>query len=65
MLGEDDGEDISTSKSNGRPVNSGEEHYASVEHLMGMLAAFQVHSFVDIYVTQDERNSSQYILQVR
>ena len=38
---------------------------ASLEHLIGTLAAFQVHSFVDIYVTQDERNSSKYILQVR
>lgn len=38
--------------------------HASLEHLIGTLAALQVHSFVDIYVTQDERNSSQYILQV-
>ncbi|EFX90023.1 hypothetical protein DAPPUDRAFT_309747 [Daphnia pulex] len=37
--------------------------HASLEHLIGTLAALQVHSFVDIYVTQDERNSSQYILQ--
>lgn len=45
------------------PDNQPNEH-ASVEHLIGTLAALQVHSFVDIYVTQDERNSSQYILQV-
>lgn len=38
--------------------------HASLEHLIGTLAALQIHSFVDIYVTQDERNSSQYILQV-
>ena len=42
-----------------------EHQQASLEHLIGTLAAFQVHSFVDIYVTQDERNSSQYILQVK
>lgn len=40
------------------------QNHASLEHLIGTLAALQVHSFVDIYVTQDERNSSQYILQV-
>lgn len=45
------------------PDNQPHEH-ASLEHLIGTLAALQVHSFVDIYVTQDERNSSQYILQV-
>lgn len=42
-----------------------DEPYTSLEHLIGSLAALQVHSFVDIYVAQDERNSSQYILQVR
>lgn len=41
-----------------------DEPYTSFEHLIGTLAALQVHSFVDIYVAQDERNSSQYILQV-
>lgn len=41
-----------------------DEPYTSLEHLIGTLAALQVHSFVDIYVGQDERNSSQYILQV-
>lgn len=41
-----------------------DEPYTSLEHLMGTLAAIQVHSFVDVYVAQDERNSSQYILQV-
>ena len=40
------------------------DKHASLEHLIGTLAALQVHSFVDIYVTQDERNASQYILQV-
>lgn len=36
----------------------------SLEHLIGVLAAYQVHSFLDIYVTQDERNTSQFMLQV-
>lgn len=36
----------------------------SLEHLIGILAAYQVHSFLDIYVAQDERNISQFTLQV-
>ena len=46
------------------PGSQPQEH-ASLEHLIGTLAALQVHSFVDIFVTQDERNASQYILQVQ
>ena len=49
----------------GRKQQQQPHQQASLEHLIGTLAAFQVHSFVDIYVTQDERNSSQYVLQVR
>jgi len=36
---------------------------SSVERVMAHLAAFQVHSFVDVHVTPDERNASQYVLQ--
>ena len=66
---DDDGDEEGSASepSNGRPgSHSGGrgDHYASLEHLIGMLASFQVHSFLDIYVTQDERNSSQYVLQV-
>ena len=35
-----------------------------VERLIGTLAAYQVHSFVDVYVTPDEKNSPLYTIQV-
>ena len=36
----------------------------SVEQLIGKLSAYQIHSFIEMYVIPDEKSSSQFVIQV-